>query len=71
MKWTPPTTAFPIDTTRAETAPSIKRTLLKFGIMLVLLVSLLDVATKNGWGISKDPRKARVFLFMRVLLLGL
>ncbi len=49
MKWTPPTTAFPIDTARAENAPSVKRVLLIFGGMLIGFVTLLDAASKNGW----------------------
>lgn len=49
MKRIAPTTAFPIDTVRAESAPSLKKTLAVFFGLMIAFVQLLDLASKNSW----------------------
>lgn len=41
-----PTTLFPIDTARAENAPSLKKTLAIFAVMIVTMLQVLDSASK-------------------------
>ena len=49
MKRIAPTTAFPIDTVRAESAAPIKKTLAIFFCVLIAVAQLLDLASKNNW----------------------